>query len=57
MKSVHDCIRHRHNARITDHAVCFASMKMPYRKLSLLIMDLQHGLDEITISVRLIQTV
>ena len=44
-------ICHRRYAGISDHTVCLATMKMPDRKLALLLIYPQHRVYEVTISL------
>ena len=53
IESVDYGISYRHNPRITDHAVCLASVQVPYRQLALFLMDMQHRVYEFSVSVRL----
>ena len=51
--SLYNGISYRRNARISYHAVGLAAMQMPHRKLALLPVYRQHGVDEIRISFAL----
>ena len=51
--SLYNGISYRRNARISYHAVGLAAMQMPNRKLALLPVYRQHGVDEILVSFAL----
>ena len=52
-ESLHDGVSHRRNAGVSYHTVCLAAVQVPYRKLALLLVYVEHCIDEINISVAL----
>ena len=50
---LYNSVGHRDDSWISDHAVGLAAMQMPYREFALLLVDSEHGVDHVCVSLAL----